>query len=49
VNRRYAAVAERAAYRCEYCHAPEAVFNFSLEVDHVTPQSRGGTNRLDNL
>jgi len=49
VNPQYPAVAERAAYRCEYCHAPEIVFNFPFEVEHVLPQAHGGSDDLDNL
>lgn len=37
MNPRYASVAARAGHRCEYCHAPEAVFNFPFEVEHVVP------------
>jgi HNH endonuclease len=49
LNPRYPTVAERAAYRCEYCHAPEVVFNFSFEVEHIVPQARGGSDDNDNL
>jgi len=44
MNPRYAQVALRAEHRCEYCHAPEAVFNFPFEVEHIIPVSRGGTD-----
>jgi hypothetical protein len=49
VNAQYPAIAERATYRCEYCHAPEIVFNFPFEVEHILPQARGGADTLDNL
>jgi hypothetical protein len=49
VNPQYPAVAERAAHRCEYCHAPEIIFNFPFEVEHIVPQARGGPDDLDNL
>jgi hypothetical protein len=49
VNRLYEAVADRAEHRCEYCRAPESVFNFPFEVEHIVPISRGGTSELDNL
>ena len=49
MNPLYPVVAERAVYRCEYCHAPEIVFNFPFEVEHILPQSRGGSDDLDNL
>jgi len=35
-------VIERAGHRCEYCQAPEAIFNFAFEVEHVVPVGRGG-------
>jgi hypothetical protein len=49
MSRHYALVAERAAHRCEYCRAPEAIFNFAFEVEHVTPTSRQGTDEETNL
>ncbi len=49
MNPLYPAVARRAGHRCEYCHAPEIVFNFPFEVDHVLPQSRGGSHDPENL
>jgi hypothetical protein len=49
MNPRYPAVAHRAAHRCEYCHAPEAVFNFAFEVEHVRPQAEAGTDEENNL
>jgi len=35
MNSFYTLVADRAAHRCEYCHAPELVFNFPFEVEHI--------------
>jgi hypothetical protein len=49
VNARYSAVAARAGHRCEYCHAPEAVFNLPFEVEHIIPRTRGGSDGDDNL
>jgi hypothetical protein len=49
MNPDYASVAERAGHRCEYCRAPEVVFNFPFEVEHVIPTSRGGQRDLTNL
>ena len=37
MNPNYPFVAERACHRCEYCHAPEAIFNFPFEVEHIVP------------
>jgi 5-methylcytosine-specific restriction endonuclease McrA len=48
MNPHYAQVALRAGHRCEYCYAPEAVFNFPLEVEHIVPVSRGGGNTAAN-
>lgn len=47
--RRYPEVARRARHRCEYCRAPEAVFNLELEVEHVIPLAAGGADELHNL
>ena len=49
MNRNYFFVAERAEYRCEYCRAPEQVFNFHFEIEHIVPSSLGGKDVRDNL
>ena len=49
MNPRYPAVAERAGHRCEYCRAPEAVFNFPFEVEHIIPTGAGGADDHANL
>ncbi|MGM3306506.1 HNH endonuclease [Anabaena sp. WFMT] len=49
MNPFYHLVADRAFHRCEYCHAPELVFNFPFEVEHIFPTSRGGVNVEINL
>lgn len=36
MNPQYAAVAERALHRCEYCHAPEVIFNFAFEDEQAS-------------
>ncbi len=43
------AIAQRANHRCEYCKAPEVVFNFPFEVEHIVPLSRQGSNNEANL
>ena len=48
MNPHYPRVALRAGHRCEYCHAPEAVFNLSLEVEHIVPIARGGEDTAAN-
>ena len=49
MNPLYPDVARRAEERCEYCRAPEQVFNFAFEVEHIQPRSTGGGDALDNL
>jgi hypothetical protein len=49
VNPLYRAVAERAGDRCEYCRAPEQVFIFAFEVEHIWPRGAGGSHSPDNL
>jgi hypothetical protein len=49
MSARYAAVSLRAGHRCEYCHAPEAIFNFPFEVEHILPSSRQGPDDDTNL
>lgn len=49
MNPNYPKVASRARHICEYCHAPEVVFNFPFEVEHIIPLSRKGSNDLENL
>lgn len=45
----YAFVAERAGHRCEYCLAPEALFNAPFEVEHIVPLTRAGPTVARNL
>jgi HNH endonuclease len=49
MNPRYPAVARRAGHRCEYCRAPEAIFNFPFEVEHIVPRSESGGDDESNL
>ncbi len=49
MNRHYRLVALRALHRCEYCHAPESVFNLPFEVEHIVPLSLGGDDEEANL
>ena len=42
-------VAERASFRCEYCHYPEKFSPSSFEVEHIKPRSAGGVTKLYNL
>jgi len=49
MNPQYAAVAARAAHRCEYCRAPEVLSTSPFEVEHIVPSSRGGGDEDSNL
>ncbi len=49
MNRHYPGVADRAGHRCEYCRAPEAIFNLAFEVEHIIPTSDGGPDDESNL
>jgi hypothetical protein len=49
MNPFYPTIADRANHRCEYCHAPEVLFNFPFEVEHIVPISRQGGNDASNL
>ena len=48
MNAHYPLVAQRAVHRCEYCGAPEVVFNSPFEVEHMTPPLRGGADDESN-
>jgi hypothetical protein len=45
----YYLVAARAEHRCEFCQAPEAVFNQRFSIDHIIPRALGGSDTFDNL
>lgn len=45
----YSTVALRANHRCEYCHAPEVIFNFPFEVEHILPRLLEGQDIDINL
>ena len=49
MNPLYPFVAARAGHRCEYCRAPEAVYNFPFEVEHILPKSGGGLTEDANI
>lgn len=49
MNPHYPLVAERAAHRCEYCRAPEDIFNYAFEVEHIHPKTQGGNDNETNL
>lgn len=42
-------VVRRAQNRCEYCLSPDAYSTFPFHVDHIIPESRGGSTTENNL
>lgn len=42
-------VRQRANFLCEYCHSPEFLSTAPLTIDHLTPQSLGGADNIENL
>jgi 5-methylcytosine-specific restriction endonuclease McrA len=42
-------VRERANYLCEYCHSLEILSANRFTIDHIVPQSLGGSDDIDNL
>jgi 5-methylcytosine-specific restriction endonuclease McrA len=38
----------RANERCEYCQSP-LIIVVEMEIDHIIPESAGGSTTLDNL
>jgi len=42
-------VRERAHRHCEYCHADERWQFVRFTIDHMVPQSAGGSDDADNL
>lgn len=43
------AVAERSYHQCSYCRSQEDVVGMLFTIDHIIPQSLGGTDELSNL
>ena len=39
----------RAGSRCEYCRAPQPATGIRYHLEHVFPESLGGTDDVDNL
>jgi hypothetical protein len=42
-------VQQRAADRCEYCRMHQSLQGATFHVEHVVPQSHGGSSQFDNL
>lgn len=43
------AVRARAQYLCEYCHSSERLSASRFTIDHIRPQSLGGSDMVENL
>jgi hypothetical protein len=42
-------VSEQSRYRCCYCQSQQRLIGILLTVEHIIPESLGGTTTLDNL
>ena len=42
-------VAEAARFRCGYCLTSQRIIGPLLEIDHIIPEARGGTQDEENL
>jgi hypothetical protein len=42
-------IRERAKFLCEYCHSPEYLSPDRFTIDHLLPQSLGGSDEDSNL
>jgi len=42
-------VAESFDHRCAYCHTAQRIIGPLLEIDHILPQSKGGSSDEENL
>jgi len=40
---------EKSRYRCGYCQSQQRLIGILLTVEHIIPESLGGTTMLDNL
>lgn len=49
MNPHYEQIALKAKHHCEYCHAPEIIFNFAFEIEHIIPISLNGSDIKSNL
>jgi hypothetical protein len=44
-----AKIRETAKNRCGYCLSPQAFIPFPLEIDHIIPQAKDGSDEEENL
>jgi 5-methylcytosine-specific restriction endonuclease McrA len=48
-RRRRERIAARAGHRCSYCRSSQQITGSEGQIDHVTPEARGGSDDDDNL
>lgn len=44
-----ALVAQQAGHRCGYCLTRQEYVPWSLEIEHIVPVAKGGSNEVENL
>ena len=44
-----ATVEERAGRRCEYCRMHQSLQGATFHLEHIVPETKGGSSELDNL
>jgi hypothetical protein len=42
-------IAKDAQHRCGYCHTREAISGIPLTIEHIIPESAGGSSKAENL
>ena len=42
-------IRREARDRCGYCLTPQKIVSMSLEIEHIVPQAKGGTDTEENL
>ncbi|HSH04628.1 MAG TPA: HNH endonuclease [Anaerolineae bacterium] len=42
-------VAQQSNHRCAYCQSQQRLMGVALTIDHIVPQSLGGSHELENL
>jgi len=42
-------VSKQARYRCGYCLTPQRIIGMPMEIDHIIPESLGGSSQEGNL
>ena len=42
-------IAQAAQHRCGYCHTREAISGIPLTIEHILPESAGGSSKEENV